>query len=121
MTSRTPEQLSRIEAAEEVQVSSHRPDGGLRPPVTIWVVGVGDEVFVRSAHGATNGWFRQARAAGTGRTRCTRRSTGPSRSSTTGRGVPPGTGGWSTRSSAPMRSASPCGWTRRRDRPQDGG
>ena len=63
------EDLRRIGGAEELQVSSRRADGSLRPYVTIWVVRAGDDIYVRSAHGATNGWYRRARAGGTGRIR----------------------------------------------------
>ncbi|MFF5076547.1 DUF2255 family protein [Actinoplanes sp. NPDC000266] len=63
------EELRRIGQAEELQVSSVRADGSLRPYVTIWVVRSGDDIFVRSAYGAANGWFRRAKAAGAGRIR----------------------------------------------------
>lgn len=33
----------------------------------IWHVRVGDAIYVRSAHGPDNGWFRRAKAAGVGR------------------------------------------------------
>jgi hypothetical protein len=36
-----------------VEVSSYRPDGSLRPFVTIWVVRVGDDVFIRSTYDVT--------------------------------------------------------------------
>src|SRR5690242_11297833 len=49
--------------------SSRRADGSLRPYVTIWVVRAGDDLYVRSAHGANNGWFRRAKASGSGRIR----------------------------------------------------
>ncbi|GAA5205952.1 DUF2255 family protein [Microbacterium kyungheense] len=61
------EELRRIGAATELRVSSRRPDGTLRPYVTIWHVGVGDALYLRSAHGPENGWFRRALRAGTGR------------------------------------------------------
>jgi hypothetical protein len=67
MTSWTSEALARIETADELGVSSYRPDGTLRPFVTIWVVRVGDEVYIRSAYGPGNGWFRRAQTTGTGR------------------------------------------------------
>lgn len=35
----------------------------------MWVVRVGDDVYVRSAHGPANGWYRRAVASGTGRIR----------------------------------------------------
>jgi hypothetical protein len=65
----TPEELSRIGAAPELQVSSRRPDGTLRPYVTIWTVRAGDDVYIRSAYGPNNGWFRRAQASGVGRIR----------------------------------------------------
>jgi aryl-alcohol dehydrogenase-like predicted oxidoreductase len=33
------------------------------------LVRAGDDLYVRSAYGATNGWFRRAKAAGAGRIR----------------------------------------------------
>src|SRR5262245_9737260 len=35
-----------------------RPDGTLRKPVTIWVVRLGNELYVRSGYGRTSTWFR---------------------------------------------------------------
>jgi hypothetical protein len=69
MSEWTPEQLDRIARADELQIASRRSDGTLRPFVTIWVVRVGDELYVRSAYGAANPWFRRALASGTGRIR----------------------------------------------------
>ena len=61
--------LSRIGGTEELQISSRCADGTLRPYVTIWVVRAGDDLYVRSAYGENNGWFRRTRASGTGRIR----------------------------------------------------
>lgn len=69
MTAWTTDELARIGRAEELQVSSRRPDGSLRPFVTIWVVRVGDELFIRSAYGPGNPWFRRAQRSGGGRIR----------------------------------------------------
>lgn len=65
----SPGELDRVGPAEELQLASRRPDGTLRPYVTMWVVRVGGEVYVRSAHGANNPWYRRATASGTGRIR----------------------------------------------------
>jgi hypothetical protein len=65
----TSAELDRVGAADELQVSSRRADGSLRPYVTIWVVRVGDDLYVRSASGPGNGWYRRAVAAGAGRIR----------------------------------------------------
>ena len=69
MSDWTQDELQRIGEAEELQVSSRRPDGSLRPFVTIWVVRAGDDIYVRSAYGPENGWFRRAQASRTGRIR----------------------------------------------------
>jgi hypothetical protein len=62
-------ELTAIGTAEELELASRRPDGTLRPFVTMWVVRVEDDVYVRSAHGPGNGWYRRAVASGTGRIR----------------------------------------------------
>ena len=68
-TTWTADELNRIGGTEELQLASARPDGTLRPYVTIWVVRAGDELYVRSAYGSTNPWYRRATAAGAGRIR----------------------------------------------------
>ena len=65
----TADELSKIGRADELGISSYRPDGSLRPFVTIWVVRAGDDLYIRSAYGRENGWFRRALAAGSGRVR----------------------------------------------------
>ena len=58
MTTWTSDELTKIGAAEELQIASLRRDGTLRNPVTIWVVRHGDELYVRSVNGRTAAWFR---------------------------------------------------------------
>ena len=58
MTDWTREELEEIAAADELQLASEQPDGTLRKPVTIWVVRLGDDVYVRSVNGRTSHWFR---------------------------------------------------------------
>ena len=69
MTIWTSEELDRIGGADELDITSRRPDGSLRPYVTIWAVRAGDDLYVRSAYGPDNGWYRRAKAAGFGRIR----------------------------------------------------
>ena len=69
MSTWTADELSRIGSADELQVSSTRTDGTLRPYVTIWVVRAGDEIYIRSAYGSHNPWFVRATTSGTGRIR----------------------------------------------------
>jgi hypothetical protein len=54
----TNDELDRIGGADELAIASVRRDGTLRKPVTIWVVRVGGDVYVRSAYGRGAGWFR---------------------------------------------------------------
>lgn len=69
MSGWSADELSRIGGATELQLSSRRPDGSLRPYVTIWTVRAGDDIYVRSAYGPENGWLRRAITAGHGRVR----------------------------------------------------
>jgi hypothetical protein len=69
MTGWSADELARIGRATELQIASRRPDGGLRPFVTIWVVRSGDDIYVRSAHGHSNPWFQRALKSGEGRIR----------------------------------------------------
>jgi hypothetical protein len=58
MTTWTSDELRKIEAAEELELASVRADGTRRTAVTIWVVRVGDALYVRSWKGRTSAWFR---------------------------------------------------------------
>jgi hypothetical protein len=62
-------ELARIRRATELEISSWRRDGSLRPFVTIWTVRSGDDIYVRSAHGWNNPWSPRAVASGEGRIR----------------------------------------------------
>lgn len=54
----TPDELTRIGQADELELASLRGDGSLRSPVTMWVIRDGDQLYVRSMHGRTGAWFR---------------------------------------------------------------
>jgi hypothetical protein len=58
MTTWTSDELKKVGTAEELQIASLRRDGTLRKPVIIWVVRVGDDLYVRSVNGRTSAWFR---------------------------------------------------------------
>ena len=58
MSTWTSDELGKIADSDELQLASARPDGMLRKPVTIWVVRLGDDVYVRSVYGRTSHWFR---------------------------------------------------------------
>lgn len=57
MNTWTNEELRKIGSAEELEIAPLRDDGTLRNPVTIWVVRVGDGLYVRSWRGRTGAWF----------------------------------------------------------------
>jgi hypothetical protein len=65
----TSAELSRIGEADELEIASLRGDGTLRNPTTIWVVRVGDGLYVRSVNGRTAAWFRGTQARREGRVR----------------------------------------------------
>jgi hypothetical protein len=67
MTTWTSDELARIGDAEEIEIAALRPDGRLRKPVIIWVVRVGDALYVRSVRGATAAWFRGTQTRHEGR------------------------------------------------------
>jgi hypothetical protein len=62
MSTWTSDELTQIGAAEELEIASVQRDGTLRKPVTIWVVRVGDDLYVRSVNGRTADWFRWTQA-----------------------------------------------------------
>jgi hypothetical protein len=65
----TDDELERVGDAEELQLASRRPDGTLRKFITMWVARDGDDLYVRSAYGPDNPWYRRALASGEGRIR----------------------------------------------------
>lgn len=60
------DQFERIGGSEELQLASRRADGSLRPYVAMWVVRAGADLYVRSAYGPDNPWYRRAAASGGG-------------------------------------------------------
>jgi hypothetical protein len=69
MTTWPPSELTSIGGSEELQLASRRADGSLRPYVTMWVVRAGSDLYVRSAYGPDNPWYRRAAASRAGRIR----------------------------------------------------
>jgi len=51
------EKLERIGRAEELRIATKRADGTLRRWVPIWVVCVGEQVYVRTWYRRDSGWF----------------------------------------------------------------
>jgi hypothetical protein len=56
----SPDELERIDKAEELRIATQRSDGTLRRGVPIWVVSVGGHVYVRTWSRRDDGWFGRA-------------------------------------------------------------
>lgn len=69
MTTWASDELDKIGKAEELEIAPLRRDGTPRNPVTIWVVRLGDELYVRSYRGRGGSWFRSAQLRHEGRIR----------------------------------------------------
>lgn len=53
----TADQLDAVDTADELYISPARPDGSLRRAVTIWVVRLDNDLYIRSANGREAGWY----------------------------------------------------------------
>jgi hypothetical protein len=63
-------ELATIGTADEIHIAPARADRRPDPPsVPIWVVRVGDDLYVRSYRGPSGSWYRRARRNGSGRIR----------------------------------------------------
>jgi hypothetical protein len=62
-------ELASIGAAHEVEIAPYLDDGTLRRYTIIWVVRVADDLYVRSWHGRSGGWFSRALQSHEGRIR----------------------------------------------------
>jgi hypothetical protein len=69
MSAWTSDELDKIGTAEELEIAPLRGDGTLTKPVTIWVVRVGEDLYVRSYKGLNGAWFRAAQLRHEGRIR----------------------------------------------------
>lgn len=63
------DEVKQIGDAEELQLASTRVEGGVSTYTTMWVVRVGDDLYVRSAGGPNRPWYRRAMSSGSGRIR----------------------------------------------------
>ena len=69
MSGWTSDELEKVAAADELEIASLRPDGTLGSRRTIWVVRLGDDLYVRSVNGRTSDWFRGTQRRHEGRIR----------------------------------------------------
>lgn len=66
MSTWSADELDALGATGEIAVAPLREDGTERSPTTIWIVRVGDELYVRSYRGDEGGWYRAAQRSGRG-------------------------------------------------------
>jgi hypothetical protein len=69
MSDWTAAELDRIGGADELEIAALGPDGTPRPATAIWVVRLGDDLYVRSCRGRRGGWFRSVLRRPEGRIR----------------------------------------------------
>jgi len=68
MAAWTSDELSKIAAAEEVQIAAQLRDGTLADRVTVWAVRHGDTIYIRSAVKGRNAvWYRNVELTHRGR------------------------------------------------------
>jgi hypothetical protein len=60
MTAWTADEPDKAGTAEELEIASLGPDGALSSVRTIWVVSLGDDLYVRSVNGPDSAWYRGA-------------------------------------------------------------
>jgi hypothetical protein len=56
----SPDELERIDKAEELRIATQRSDGTLGRGVPIWVVSAGGHAYVRTWYRRHDGWFGRA-------------------------------------------------------------
>jgi hypothetical protein len=61
MTAWTEDELARIGSVGELDIATRRADGTLRKPRIVWVVRLGDGLYVRSVNGPDAAWYRGTR------------------------------------------------------------
>lgn len=66
MASWTNDELARIDAVDELRISTRRADGSLRSPVIVWAVRVSDDLYIRAVRGVSGLWYRHAMETGEG-------------------------------------------------------
>jgi hypothetical protein len=69
MSTWTNDEFHRIAEADELEIAPLGDDGTLRKPVPIWVVGVNNDLYVRSFRGADGAWWRAAHTSHQGHVR----------------------------------------------------
>jgi hypothetical protein len=63
MSAWSEDELRSIGETQELQIAPVRRNGELRSSTPIWVVRVGDDLYVRAAYGSGSGWYGVARTS----------------------------------------------------------
>jgi hypothetical protein len=66
MSAWSDEELVGVGGANELRIAPALPDGTLQPARIIWVVRLGDDLYVRSVNGPDGAWFRGVQATHAG-------------------------------------------------------
>lgn len=69
MSAWSADELDTLGTISEIDIAPRRADGTLWPFTTIWIVRVGDELYVRSYNGPDGSWYRAAKRSGQARIR----------------------------------------------------
>jgi hypothetical protein len=64
MNTWTNDQLDALGRADEIAIAPRRTDGRLGRPRPIWIVRLGDDLYIRSYTGPAGSWFRTVRQSG---------------------------------------------------------
>lgn len=71
MSNWSTQELNTIGNADEIQLSTTRRDGSLRSAVPLWIVRLGNDLYVRSYRGQAGSWYHHARRHPFGHIRAT--------------------------------------------------
>ena len=66
MSAWSDEELVDVGEANELRIAPARPDGTLQPARIIWVVRLGDDLYIRSVNGSDGAWFQGVQATHAG-------------------------------------------------------
>ena len=55
-----------VGGANELRIAPARPDGTLQPARIIWVIRLGDDLYIRSVNGSDGAWFQGVQATQAG-------------------------------------------------------
>lgn len=70
MHSWNSDELDVIDRTDELHVSWQRRDGSLSNPVIVWVVRLGDDLYLRSVRGRGATWYRGTQGTREGHIQC---------------------------------------------------